>query len=194
MLSSSVIISRDPALVCEPHLSQDLHNAAIPTVVGNAALATVALHRSIRWPPCQAPPPLPPPPPRSCSLHRPHKVKVGSRGGVALVGDGFIDLKSKIEGEQEIVVFILKSLNSGMHVQSLLNCGAQFNTMNKYIPLSVSFLHNQYLCPLRADFTPSLHSMPNYQPRMQIVMANVFQPSKAHNFKSSSLPQLDGIN
>jgi hypothetical protein len=139
-------------------------------------------------------PPPPTPPPRSCSLHRPHKAKVGSRGGVAPVGDGFIDLKSKIEGEQEIVVFVLKSLNSGMHVQSLLNCGAQFNTMNKYIPLSDSFLHNQYLCPLRADFTPSLHSMPNYQPRMQIVMANVFQPSKAHNFKSSSLPQLDGIN
>jgi hypothetical protein len=59
--------------------------------------------------------------PKKLFLASPHKAQAGGGGGVAPVGDGFVDLKSKIEGEQEIAAFVLKSPDSGMRVQSLLS-------------------------------------------------------------------------
>jgi hypothetical protein len=117
---------------------------------GLHAASSTILRATHCCPPCQAP--LPPPirwvlallftstrgSPRNYSLHRPQKAKAGDGGSVAPIGDGLVDLKSKIEGEQEIAAFVLKSPNSGMRFQSLLICGARFNTMNKYIPLSAN--------------------------------------------------------
>jgi hypothetical protein len=47
------------------------------------------------------------------------------------------------------------------------------------------FFHNGSVYPLYADFTPSRGSTPNYQPRTQTVMTNVFQPGNVQHFKSS---------
>jgi hypothetical protein len=38
--------------------------------------------------------------PKKLFLLSPHRAKAGDGGGVPPVGDGFIDFKSKIEGEQ----------------------------------------------------------------------------------------------
>ena len=46
-------------------------------------------------------------------------------------------------------------------------------------------LHNHKLCSSYADFTPSRGSTPNYQPRTQTVMTNIFRPDNLDKSKSS---------
>jgi hypothetical protein len=49
----------------------------------------------------------------------------------------------------------------------------------------LQLLHNHKLCFSYADFTPSRGSTPNYQPRTQTVMTNIFQPGNLDKSKSS---------
>uniref|UniRef100_A0A0A8Y2L6 Uncharacterized protein n=1 Tax=Arundo donax TaxID=35708 RepID=A0A0A8Y2L6_ARUDO len=115
--------------------------------------------------------------PKKLFLASPTKGKAvngkGSGGGVAPVGDGFDDLKCKVEGEQRRAGFDPKSPDSGskdeMFFESRVwldsDCEDDFYSVN-------------------GDFTPSRGSTPNYQPRTQTVMTNAFLPDNVPNSKS----------
>lgn len=95
----------------------------------------------------------------------------GKGGGVALVGDGFGDLKSKVEAEQKRAGFSPKNPDSGSKDEVFFESRAWLDSDCEDDFYSVN-----------GDFTPSRGSTPNYQPRTHTVMTNIFQLD-AHNSK-----------
>ncbi|GJM92059.1 hypothetical protein PR202_ga08486 [Eleusine coracana subsp. coracana] len=100
--------------------------------------------------------------------------KAGGGVGVAPVADGFGDLKYKIAGEEQRPEFGRNSPNSGSKDEMFFESRAWLDSDCEDDFYSVN-----------GDFTPSRGSTPNYQPRTQTVMTNVFQPDNIHNSKSS---------
>ncbi|KAL6616616.1 hypothetical protein ACP70R_038886 [Stipagrostis hirtigluma subsp. patula] len=94
-------------------------------------------------------------------------------GGVAPVGDGFGDLESKAEGDQRQAGFGPKSPDDGSKDEVFFESRAWLDSDCEDDFYSV-----------KGDFTPSRGSTPNYQPRTQTVMTNVFSPDNMHNSKS----------
>ncbi|CAL4959742.1 unnamed protein product [Urochloa decumbens] len=89
-------------------------------------------------------------------------------GGVGPVGDGFGDLKSKAEAEQQRAGFGPQSPNSGSKDEVFFESRAWLDSDCEDDFYSVN-----------GDFTPSRGSTPNYQPRTQTVMTNIFQSDKS---------------
>ncbi|CAL4972440.1 unnamed protein product [Urochloa decumbens] len=89
-------------------------------------------------------------------------------GGVGPVGDGFGDLKSKAEAEQQRAGFGPQSPNSGSKDEVFFESRAWLDSDCEDDFYSVN-----------GDFTPSRGSTPNYQPRTQTVTANIFQSDKS---------------
>ncbi|OEL36806.1 hypothetical protein BAE44_0002180 [Dichanthelium oligosanthes] len=108
-------------------------------------------------------------------LASPTKAKAanGKGGGVAPAGDGLGDLKSKVEAEQQRAGFGLKSPDSGSKDEVFFESRAWLDSDCEDDFYSVN-----------GDFTPSRGSTPNYQPRTQTVMTNIFQPDNLDKSKS----------
>jgi len=102
------------------------------------------------------------------------KAANGKGGGVAPVGDGFGDLNSKIEAEQQRGGFGPKSPDSGSNDEMFFESRAWLDSDCEDDFYSVN-----------GDFTPSRGSTPNYQPRTQTVMTNIFRPDNLDKSKSS---------
>jgi len=102
----------------------------------------------------------------------PKEGAVDGKGGAA-VGDVLVDLKRKIE-EGQAGFGHSRSPDSGSKDEMFFesrgwldsDCEDDFHSVN-------------------GDFTPSRGSTPNYQPRVNTVMSNVFQPSNQNDSKSS---------
>ncbi|KAJ1286837.1 hypothetical protein BS78_03G382700 [Paspalum vaginatum] len=107
--------------------------------------------------------------PKKLFLASPTKAKaangIASGGGVAPVGDGFGDLKSNVSAEQQRAGFGPKSPDSGSKDEVFFESRAWLDSDCEDGFYSVN-----------GDFTPSRGSTPNYQPRTQTVMTNIFQP------------------
>lgn len=114
--------------------------------------------------------------PKKQFLDSPTKAKTangkGGGGGVAPVGDGFGDLKSKVDAEQQRAEFNPKSPDSGSKDEVFFESRAWLDSDCEDDFYSVN-----------GDFTPSRGSTPIYQPRAQTVMSNIFQPD-THSSKS----------
>ncbi|KAF0913704.1 hypothetical protein E2562_023792 [Oryza meyeriana var. granulata] len=113
--------------------------------------------------------------PKKLFLASPTKEKKAVNGKGALVGDGFVDLKRKVEGEQQQPPAGVgtKSPGSGSKDEMFFDSRAWLDSDCEDDFYSVN-----------GDFTPSRGSTPNYQPRTQTVMSNVFVPDNVHNSKS----------
>uniref|UniRef100_A0A0D9V9L2 Uncharacterized protein n=1 Tax=Leersia perrieri TaxID=77586 RepID=A0A0D9V9L2_9ORYZ len=108
----------------------------------------------------------------------PAKEKKVVNGKGAPVGDGFGDLKQKVEGEQKQTAAAAagigpKSPCSGSKDEMFFDSRGWLDSDCEDDFYSVN-----------GDFTPSRGSTPNYQPRTQTAMSNVFVPDNVHNSKS----------
>ncbi|KAG2602955.1 uncharacterized protein At3g27210-like [Panicum virgatum] len=114
--------------------------------------------------------------PRKQFLASPTKAKaaIGKGGGVAPVGDGFGDLNSKVEAEQQLGGFGPNSPDSGSKDEMFFEARGWLDSDCEDDFYSVN-----------GDFTPSRGSTPNYQPRTQTVMTNIFRPDNLDKSKSS---------
>ncbi|KQK11238.1 uncharacterized protein At3g27210 [Brachypodium distachyon] len=97
---------------------------------------------------------------------------MNGKGGGGAVGDVLVDLKRKIEGQAGFGGS--KSPDSGSKDEFFFESQAWLDSDCEDDFVSVN-----------GDFTPSRGSTPNYQPRTQTVMSNVFLPDNIHNPKSS---------
>ncbi|KAF8665009.1 hypothetical protein HU200_054333 [Digitaria exilis] len=114
--------------------------------------------------------------PKKMFIASPTKAKAApgkGGGGAALVGDAFGDLKSKAEAEQQRAGFGPNSPDSGSKDEVFFESRAWLDSDCEDDFYSVN-----------GDFTPSRGSTPNYQPRTQTVMANIFQPGNLDKTKS----------
>ncbi|KAG8081682.1 hypothetical protein GUJ93_ZPchr0019g2658 [Zizania palustris] len=103
------------------------------------------------------------------------KAVNGKGGGGAPVGDASVDLKSKVEEEQRRPAGLgFRSPGSGSKDEMFFDSRAWIDSDCEDDFYSVN-----------GDFTPSRGSTPNYQPRTQTVMSNVFVPDNVHSSKSS---------
>lgn len=119
--------------------------------------------------------------PKKQFLDSPTKAKAangkgGGGGGVAPVGDGFGDLKSKVDAEAEQLraEFNPKNPDSGSKDEVFFESRAWLDSDCEDDFYSVN-----------GDFTPSRGSTPVYQPRAQTVMSSIFQPDT----RSSKSPE-----
>ncbi|CAO1942822.1 unnamed protein product [Urochloa humidicola] len=97
----------------------------------------------------------------------------GKGSGVAPVGDGFGDLKSKAEAGQQRAGFGPQSPDFGSKDEVFFESRAWLDSDCEDDFYSVN-----------GDFTPSRGSTPNYQPRTQTVMTNIFQSDNSDKSKS----------
>ncbi|XP_006645240.1 uncharacterized protein At3g27210 [Oryza brachyantha] len=101
------------------------------------------------------------------------KKKAVDGKGAAPGGGGSVDLQRKVEGEQPPAALVFKSPGSGSKDEMFFDSRAWLDSDCEDDFYSVN-----------GDFTPSRGSTPNYQPRTQTVMSNVFVPDNVHNSKS----------